>query len=503
MMPANGLTYAPPHSCGCYMASKLWGFWALAPERELPAPIADSTRLVKGPAFGNVTPVAAGKTDWSQFRGGPVRGGSTDTAISSEPKPSWKVSLGGRLTQPVVAAGKLLTADVDCGTVYAIDPTDGSKIWDVTVSGRVDSPPAIYGGMAIFGSADGWVYAVRLADGALVWKFFAAPADVKTVALDQVESLWPVHGSVLILDGVAYVSSGRSTWLDGGISLYGLDPATGAIRYKTNYESTHPDYKKLADIDPAVQQQEQSRTDQNMTDYKTPGESDLSDAFSMEGGTIRDILVSDGQNVFLHTAQFDAELNRKDKPTRHIFSTSGLLDGTENHRSHFVLGTGDFSDVPVAYSWIINGSGSRKNIAMVAPTGLMMVFDDDTLWGVKRGGGKYTLYKTGISPLTGNEKPGPDFVPGGSVPKMEYRQSLGCRPRAMIQAGGNLYFGGVPNGMLDTTDSSSGQLVVVSAETGEQVADYPLDSAVRWDGMSAGGGNLFLVTENGELQCWK
>lgn len=504
MMPANGLTYAPPHSCGCYMESMLWGFWALAPERQLPAAIADSERLVKGTAFGKVTPVAPADTDWAQFRGGPMRSGSGASTLPGQLKPSWKIALGGRLTQPVIAAGTLLTADVDSGTVYAFDPASGDKLWDVTVSGRVDSPPAIFEGMAIFGSANGWVYAVRLTDGALVWKFFAAPADVKTVAMDQVESLWPVHGSALILDGVAYVSAGRSTWLDGGIALYGLDPATGAILHKSHYASTHPDYNRLADVDPAIRERELSRTDQNMTDYKTAGESDLSDAFSMEGGTIRDILVSDGQNVFLHTAQFDAELNRKEKATRHIFSTSGLLDDMENHRSHFVFGTGDFSDVPVAYSWVVNGSGNRKGNAMVRPTGLMMVFDRDTLWGVKRSGGKYSVYKTDIAPLTGNEKPGPDFVPGGSVPTMEYRVGLGCRPRAMIQTDGKLYFGGVPGDMLDNTmGAATGQLVVVSAETGEELAAYPLASAVRWDGMSTAGGGLYLVTESGELQCWE
>ena len=32
--PANGLLYAPPHSCGCYMEAMLFGFWALASEQD-------------------------------------------------------------------------------------------------------------------------------------------------------------------------------------------------------------------------------------------------------------------------------------------------------------------------------------------------------------------------------------------------------------------------------------------------------------------------------------
>jgi outer membrane protein assembly factor BamB len=407
------------------------------------------------------------------------------------------------LTQPVVAASTLLTAEVDSGTVYAINPANGQIAWQVTVPGRIDSPPAVVGGMAIFGCADGWVRAVRLSDGAMAWRFLASPADVKAVALNQVESLWPVHGSVLILDGVAYCSAGRSTWLDGGIWLWALDPATGEILHKTNFASTHPDYQKLTDVDEATRKAELSRTDQNMTDYKTRGHSDLSDAFSMQGGAIRDVLVSDGRNVFLHAAQFDPKLQRQEKATRHLFSTSSLLDGMENHRSHFVFGTGDFSNVPVAYSWIVNSSGARKNIAMTAPTGLMMVFDDDTLWGVKRGRGKYSVYKTAIVPLTPDEKPALDFVAGASRPKTEWRTAVGCRPRAMIQAGGQLVFGGVPSRMLDTPETATGKLVVLSAETGEPIARHDLDSAVRWDGMAADEGKLYLVTENGELQCWQ
>ena len=51
IMPGNGLVYAPPHSCGCYLESKLYGFNALAadtPSRRLPAKIADEGRLETG-----------------------------------------------------------------------------------------------------------------------------------------------------------------------------------------------------------------------------------------------------------------------------------------------------------------------------------------------------------------------------------------------------------------------------------------------------------------------
>jgi hypothetical protein len=73
----------------------------------------------------------------------------------------------------------------------------------------------------------------------------------------------------------------------------------------------------------------------------------------------------------------------------------------------------------------------------------------------------------------------------------------------MIQVAGKLMFGGVPSGMLDTPETATGKLVVLSAETGEPIASHDLDSAVRWDGMAAADGKLYVVTENGELQCWE
>jgi outer membrane protein assembly factor BamB len=172
------------------------------------------------------------------------------------------------------------------------------------VGGRVDSPPTIHRGTVLFGSADGWVYCLRLSDGDLIWRFLAAPADVRTVANDRLESVWPVHGSVLVLGDVAYCSAGRSTWLDGGIRLYGLDPATGKILHRHHFVSRHPE---IGAGKTQAEEGHQVRIDQNLTDYKTFLQADRSDAFSMAEGAVSDVLVSDGTNVFLHHVAFSAD----------------------------------------------------------------------------------------------------------------------------------------------------------------------------------------------------
>lgn len=522
ILPANGLIYAPSHACGCYMESKLWGFWALAAERpvvrDAKYQVPEHKRLVKGPAYGKLkTQKLKLKTsdEWPMYRHDPRRSGIAGTIVPAKLEQAWEMNIGGKLTQPVVADGKVLLSAVDEGTVYALDERTGKVIWEYVAGGRVDSPPAIYRAMALFGSADGWVYCLRLSDGKLVWRFLAAPQDLKTVAYDQAESLWPVHGSVLILNGVAYCSAGRSTWLDGGIYFYGLDPATGTVICKSRFESRHPKLKEGAE---QAKAEHVTKISQNTTDYKTYLAPDLSDSFSMAGGSITDVLVSDGRNVFMHQVKFNAKLERQEKFTRHLFSTSGMLDGTENHRSHWVLGTGDFSRIPVAYSWIVNNP-SRRSPTIAVPFGLMMVYDDNAIWAVQRKGtsGIYTLLETDNEPFSDDDKslrkesPGlPDFrvIPKDKVNPSRWNTSLSVRPRAMLKSGSNLFMAVMPTDILDDSPYAAyegrkgGMLWIASAEDGSKLAEYKLESPVVWDGIAAAYGRLYLSMENGKVACF-
>ena len=521
VLPANGLMYVPPNSCGCYMESLLHGFYALAakqPAAEDPArKVADTDRLEKGPAYGQIgnrKPEIGNGGDWPSFRHDALRSGVAGTALPTQLKPAWQADLGGNLTQPVVADGKVLVADTDAGAVLALDAATGRTLWRHLAGGRVDSPPTVHEGLVLFGSADGRVTCLRLSDGALAWRFLAAPADLRAVAREQVESLWPVHGSVLVLNGLAYCSAGRSTWLDGGIDLYALEPATGKIVRKTRFESPHPKFaegKEQASDKKYIQ-----RIDQNTTDYKTFLQSDKSDSFSMAGGANSDVLVSDGTNVFLHQVTFSPQLVKQDEMAPHLFSTSNLLDGVENHRSHWVLGTGDFSRISVAYSWIVNRPG-RKGTAIAVPTGVVMVFDKDTVWGAQRQGdanGKYRLFRQPNTPFAENEKGLPDFrsppkekKAGGDIRDYAWQHDLPVRPRAMLKAGDHLYMGVMPV-EVPTNDPHAayegrlgGKIWVVSAKDGSKVAEIDLPGPVVWDGMAAADGRLYLATTDGKVVC--
>ncbi len=232
LLPCNGLLYSTPHPCFCYAGTKLGGFLALAPRRdeepgardEGPAARGGSDqggRLERGPAYHQSINHQSSIIDhqssaWPMYRRDPKRSGSTTTSVEPQVGPLWKTPLGGKLSQPVIVENRLFVAQVDARQVCCLDAATGQPIWDYTVGGRVDSAPTYYRGRLIFGSADGRVYCLRASDGALAWRFRAAPEERRVVAFGQVESAWPVHGSVLVMGDMAYFAAGRSSFLDGG-----------------------------------------------------------------------------------------------------------------------------------------------------------------------------------------------------------------------------------------------------------------------------------------------
>jgi outer membrane protein assembly factor BamB len=109
VLPSNGLMYAPPHSCGCYLEAKLCGFNAMAPESPAVTALRQAGsegRLERGPAYD--ADIDGGEpgtqvADWPTYRHDGQRSGRTKAIIPAELKHSWQMNLGGRLSSVVVA----------------------------------------------------------------------------------------------------------------------------------------------------------------------------------------------------------------------------------------------------------------------------------------------------------------------------------------------------------------------------------------------------------------
>jgi outer membrane protein assembly factor BamB len=255
VMPANGILYVAPHQCVCYQGVLMSNFNALtaAPQSQdqSSAEIKDGARLIRGPKYGHFNELPSridNSHDWPMYRHDARRSGGIATGVPDRLKQQWKVALSAPITPPVVAGNTLLVAEKDTHTVQALDAQTGRKLWRYTAGARIDSPPTIYGPLVLFGSADGWAYCLDVSDGTEIWRFLAAPQDRQVGAFGQVESAWPVHGSIVVQNDVtatqprplAYLTAGRSTYLDGGISVYALDPLTGRVQHETSLEGPRP-----------------------------------------------------------------------------------------------------------------------------------------------------------------------------------------------------------------------------------------------------------------------
>jgi hypothetical protein len=243
-MPANGLTYAGPHNCACYPEAKLDGMavMASAPRYPMPANTPDDQRLVKGPAYADaIDEKEASSEDWPTYRSDNARSGAAKSDLKKDLGMAWEVKLTPPLSTTTTAAGLTFVSEVDKHTLHAFDAATGKPAWHFIAGGRIDSPPTYWKGRVFFGGKDGQVYCVRATDGALVWKFQAAPVMLSHGAWEMMESVWPVHGSVLVENGLVSCIAGHSCFLDGGLWFYRLDAKTGEMRVKQNYDDRDPD----------------------------------------------------------------------------------------------------------------------------------------------------------------------------------------------------------------------------------------------------------------------
>jgi len=271
----------------------------------LPTPA--TPRLTKGPGYRSKDIAGVSALDWPTYRHDAMRHGTTATAVSNDLGVGWEVELPGPLTPPVAASGRVFVAARDEHTIYALDADTGNVNWSFIAGARIDSPPTLYKGKVLFGCTDGYLYCVTFEKGELDWRFRAAPAERRIMIEDQLESVWPVSGSVLVVNDVVYCAAGRSSMVDGGIWLYVLRPATGELQYETRVNTL----KKARD------------------DYQgTP----VVPAYTMEG-THSDILVSEGDSIFMGTMQFDFRL--KTKPTPIIMDVEKKTVGMDISKAEY------------------------------------------------------------------------------------------------------------------------------------------------------------------------
>jgi len=318
--------------------------------------------------------VKANAGDWPCFRHDAARTGGSETAVPTPLKQEWQTAIGGRLTQPVAAGGALFVASIDTHTLFALDAATGRRLWSYTAGGRIDSPPTVHEGSVLFGAADGCVHCLRASDGALAWRFLAAPTDRSHMAFEQLESVWPVHGSVLVLDESCSHSgedelwcvAGRSMFLDGGLRLWRLDPATGRILSRTVLQDREPGSGD--DLESYV----------SWLNMPTA----LPDILSFDGRRVfmrGQPFLLDGTRMPLEAMPYTGDPNQgapaptQDPEFAHLFSPTGFLDDSFWHRTYWLYG-----------SRFVSGWCGYYRAGTVAPAGRILSLDDSRVYGFGR-----------------------------------------------------------------------------------------------------------------------
>ncbi len=374
-LPCNGLYYAGPPSCACCNSVMLNGLNALAAEPGLkssaePIQVETIARLEKGPAFeqiqnqkSQIQNVETG--DWPAYRHDNARTGTTKNKVPAALAKRWETKLGTRVSAPVVAAGMVFAADVDGHAVCAMNAADGQVVWRFSTEGRVDSPPTYYQGLLLFGSRDGSAYCLRAAGGTLAWRFH--PTERRLIcAYGQPESAWPICGSILIRDGLAYFAAGRNSFIDGGIFLYALEPRSGRVVHQQRM------YGPYGENGFPIENRE------------------VAGGMSIEGFKA-DIFLADDQRLYLRHQAFNPDLSPvdlRDVKQPHLIPSHGFLEAIPQHRSFWTIDTMLRYDIPTGLGGIHGDilviDGARFYEVRGYPPGRTVWFDPRT--------SGYTLY---------------------------------------------------------------------------------------------------------------
>jgi hypothetical protein len=286
----------------------------------------------------------------------------------------------------------------------------------------------------------------------------------------HVESSWPIHGSVLVQDGVAYFAAGRSSFLDDGIYVCALDTQTGEWKQRVQIDSYEPETGDMVEC---------------RLPYDMPPEA---------LGALPDVLVGDGRNVYMRHLAFDpqtlqmgsavdpavAKNNRRGYPYLggHLMAVAGLLDDSWFNQTY----------------WTVDGRAHSK----------LLVFDDQAAFGVKPfpGNARHSraIFRPGTQGYTLFSTQRPNH-------KERWSKQIPVRVTAMLLAGPTLFVAGTPDTVNPDDPWSAiegragGLLWAISAADGSRLASYDLDSPPRFDGLAAGEGCLFVACRDGTLLC--
>lgn len=471
-IPANGMLYQFPNMCMCMgQVDGVSGISSHSLSDPAESALKLSDLLEKGPAYGTIANNEDGSLkSWPSLRGNNARLGSNQAKLPDALEVLWEQSNPVQPSSPVAANGAVYVALRDSYAVSAFAASDGQLKWTFIADGPIDSPPTLAGNAVVFGGEDGWIYVVRAADGKLAWRFRAAPEERVILTDEHPASAWPLHGSLLVEDGVIHAAAGHHNELDGGLFTYALELETGNIVWG----------KRLI----------RGGVTQNI---------ELSEI----GDTGNTILSSDGETLYMELLHLDLETGviEKSYPNGKIFFCGGwpeqvIWGGPQGYLLDLSLPS--YTSGHSSSDWIW-GKVRANMVAVNGDVGYGII----TLHGKEvRHRKTEPLFKDGpaivfCAKQVEADKGWSEYIPQESL---IWKCALpeGSIARTVIKTAGQVI---VAFQTVEEDGAAAGVILQLDPATGEETGRLALSAAPRWDGLAAAGNRLYLITEENALVC--
>jgi len=521
--PAYGMMYYHGSGCGCFYP--LRGNLALHKSRP-PQPIDDDGRLKKGPAYDRPLGPAADENDWPAYLYNGQRRGWGPKDGPSRLTETWRIKVSdpiaadatgvqqdwlncgvynGPVTAPVVGGGMVFVSDRDRHRVVALDAQTGSRRWTFRIGGRVLTTPTYCKGRLAFGSRDGNVYVLDAKTGELAWRFFAAPEQRYLLAYGQIESLWPVHGCLPVVDDRVIATAGYHGEADGGVCAWGLDLKSGGVEWSRRLQRPSRTWKTF----------EAKQAKAGYT-YLSVGDDE------------HDLAVPNKSNgAYAPTRVRNIDLPMHDEQVARVANcTVSIADGSNASRDvrDPLLIAGErypFLDMEFEYRGGPHSSGSVGIQIQGAKIG---GFRSDGMRGAHDGTNAVFVEQTsdhhvgpGLYYISGNTpKPeGWKFDRKGAKPIATSVNVLGREADSLALGGRIAYVASEghlmrpwgsdmrPRPRWRKGEAIPGHLEAFSVPDGKQLAHVEVDSAVINNGLAVAGGRLYAVFEDGTVRCYE
>jgi len=371
------------------------------------------------------------------------------------PAVAWTTKLNAPLTAPTATGGVVFVAEIDRHTLCALSAASGERLWTFTADGRIDSPPTLSGGLCVFGTRNGQVYCLRASDGKLAWRFGVAARDRRIFSYGQIESVWPVHGSVLVDGGRVCFAAGRSSFSDGGIRLFALDLQSGKLIRKMNVQTSRGPGPKISRM------------------------------------MLPDILSAQNGAIWMRGMGVDKDFKPVENAD-HLFAPRGFLDDTWWHRTYWMYG----AKIGGGYThWPDAGNAS--------PAGRLLAMDGgEMIYGYGR-----MAYRKGdghVRPdMAKDYKLFAEFIPKQPQTKrrIAWTAPLPFVARSLVLTKDAILIAGGRSPTETAEKHGPGFFQIASRKDGSKTASCRLPAPPILDGMALTKAGAFVSTVNGTVVC--